>query len=332
VDGTIKAGDIGNICIGSTATLTIASTGTTGCTGQNYTYKVLASDTLASVVNAFVALMKGDPQVEAYPAPAFTRIVLQARASGAGGDGIPFQATVNTGANLLLTAIGPPVSSGAGVTLCCASTGGALVTASSPAVPGETIIVYATGLGLPVLTPAVQPYLVTGNAYKGAADNTPIESVSALVDSSTANVLGAFLLPGSVGVYQVNLQLSASLATDPAAEMTIAQDIYVSNAVTFPVIATNTVSSVSCVATSLNSAGTTSCTVTLNLTVTGNGATVALASNDSLLTLPPTVTITPGSTSASFTITAGTIPSSQTAIVTAALGNSSQTVSITLAP
>jgi uncharacterized protein (TIGR03437 family) len=332
VDGTIKAGDIGDICIGSNATLTVSSTGTTGCTGQNYSYKVQASDTLASVVNAFVALMKGDPQVLAYAAPAFTRIVLQARVSGTAGNGIPFQANVNTGANLLLTAIGPPVSSGAGVTLCCASKGGALVTSSSPAVPGETVIVYATGLGLPVLTPAVQPYLLTGTVYKGSADNTPVESVSSLVDSSTANVIGAFLMPGSVGVYQVNLQLSASLATDPDAEMTIAQDIYVSNAVTFPVEATNTVSSVTCVATSLNSAGTTTCTVTLNLTVTGNGATVALSSNDSLLTLPPTVTVSPGSSSATFTITAGTIPSSQTAVVTAALGTSSQTVSITLAP
>ena len=218
------------------------------------------------------------------------------------------------------------------MTLCCASKGGALVTSSSPAVPGETVIVYATGLGLPVLTPAVQPYLLTGTVYKGSADNTPVESVSSLVDSSTANVIGAFLMPGSVGVYQVNLQLSASLATDPDAEMTIAQDIYVSNAVTFPVEATNTVSSVTCVATSLNSAGTTTCTVTLNLTVTGNGATVALSSNDSLLTLPPTVTVSPGSSSATFTITAGTIPSSQTAVVTAALGTSSQTVSITLAP
>jgi uncharacterized protein (TIGR03437 family) len=332
VDGTIKAGDIGDICIGSNATLTVASTGTTGCTGQNYAYTVQASDTLASVVNAFVALMKGDPQVEAYAAPAFTRIVLQARAPGKAGDGIAFQTDVNTGANLLLTAIGPPVASGTGVTLCCASTGGALVTSSSPAVPGETVIVYATGLGLPVLTPAVRPYLLTGKVYLGTADNTPIESVSSLVDASTANVLGAFLLPGSVGVYQVNLQLSPSLATDPDAEMTIAQDIYVSNAVTFPVIATNTVSALSCTSTTLNSAGTTTCAVTLNLTVTGNGTTVSLSSNDSLLTLPPTVTVTPGSTSASFTITAGTIPSSQTAVITAALGTSSQTVSITLSP
>jgi uncharacterized protein (TIGR03437 family) len=332
VDGTVKAGDIGSICIGSNATLTVAATGTTGCAGQNYNYTVQASDTLASVVNAFVALMRGDPQVVASASSAFTRILLQAREPGTAGDGIPFQANVNTGADLLLTAIGPPVASGAGVTLCCASKAGAMVTASSPAVPGETVIVYATGLGLPVLTPAVQPYLVTGNTYQGTADNTPVESVSSLVDSSTANVLGAFLLPGSVGVYQVNLQLSSSLATDPEAEMTIAQDIYVSNAVTFPVLATNTVASVTCVSTSLNSAGTTTCTVTLNLTVSGDGTTVSLSSNDSLLTVPATAAVTPGSSSATFTITAGTIPSSQTAVITATLGTSSQTVSITLAP
>jgi uncharacterized protein (TIGR03437 family) len=332
VDGTVKAGNVGTICIGSTATLTATATGTTGCTGQTYNYTVQASDSLASVVNAFVALMRNDPQVVASAAPAFTRIMLQAKVSGTAGDGIPFQASVNTGANLLLTAIGPAVASGEGVVLCCASTAGAMVSASSPAVPGETVIVYATGLGLPVLTPAVQPYLLTGNAYQGAADNTPIETVSALVDSSTANVLGAFLMPGTVGLYQVNLQLSSSLISDPAAELTIAQDIYVSNVVTFPVLATNTVASVTCTSTSLNSAGTTTCTVTLNLTVSGNGTTVSLSSNDSLLTVPPSVAVAPGSTSATFTITAGTIPSSQTAVITATLGTSSQTVSITLAP
>ncbi len=332
VDGTIKAGNVGTICINSTATLTATATSTTGCTGQTYNYTVQASDSLASVVNAFVALMRNDPDVVASAAPAFTRISLRAKVPGAPGDGIPFQASVNTGANLLLTAIGPPVSSGEGVTLCCASTAGAMVSTSSPAVPGETVIVYATGLGLPVLTPAVQPYLLTGTVYKGSADNTPVESVSSLVDSSTANVLGAFLMPGMVGVYQVNLQLSSSLISDPAAELTIAQDVYVSNVVTFPVTATNTVSSVTCTSTSLNSAGTTTCTVTLNLTVSGNGTTVSLSSNDNLLTLPATVAVSPGSSSASFTITAGTIPSSQTAVVTAALGTSSQTVSITLAP
>ena len=32
--------------------------------------------------------------------------------------------------------------------LCCANVGGAPVTAFNPAVPGEMVIVYATGLGL----------------------------------------------------------------------------------------------------------------------------------------------------------------------------------------
>ena len=107
---------------------------------------------------------------------------------------------MNTGANLLLTAIGPRPVASAGVTLCCASTGGAAVTASSPALPGETVIIYATGTGLPVLTPAVQPYTLTGNVYKGTADNTPIESVSALVDSTTATTLAAFLFRISGGL------------------------------------------------------------------------------------------------------------------------------------
>jgi len=39
-----------------------------------------------------------------------------------------------------------------------------------------------------------------------------------------------------VGVYQVLLHLNPSLASDPYAQLTIAQDIYVSNIVTLPIV------------------------------------------------------------------------------------------------
>jgi hypothetical protein len=38
-----------------------------------------------------------------------------------------------------------------------------------------------------------------------------------------------------VGTYKVVLELNSGLTTDPAAQLTIAQDIYVSNIVTIPV-------------------------------------------------------------------------------------------------
>jgi hypothetical protein len=38
-----------------------------------------------------------------------------------------------------------------------------------------------------------------------------------------------------VGIFQVQLELNSDLPTDPATQLTIAQNIYVSNIVTIPV-------------------------------------------------------------------------------------------------
>jgi uncharacterized protein (TIGR03437 family) len=211
VDGTINAGDVGTITIN----------------GRAYTYTVQASDTLETVRDGLIAAMSGDPEVQALPSSAFTRILLRARAAGTAGDGIPYTAAVTPGGKLLLTATSSA--------LCCASTGGALVTSDSPAVPGETIMVYATGLGLPVLTSDAIPYVITGEPYEGPADNTPNVFVSSLAGGLTANVLAAGLMPGTIGLYQVLLELNSTLPTNPLTQITIAQGFYVSNIVTFPV-------------------------------------------------------------------------------------------------
>ncbi len=322
VDGTINAGDVGTVCIGSTAS---------GCSGgRTYNYTVQASDTLNTVVNALVALISKDSQVTAYAASSFTRIVLQAKTAGTAGNGIGFSASVNTGAKLLLTAIGQAPSSGSGVALCCASTGGSLVTANSPAVAGENVIVYATGLGLPVLTDAVKPYVITGKVYQGSANNTPMDFVSSLTNGKTANVIGAALAPGMIGVYQVTLQLSTALTSDPQTQLTIAQDLFVSNIVTFPVVASVIPTTLTCNPTSLASKGTSTCTITLNAVAPSGGATVALASNNSALTVPASASVAAGATTGTFTATAGTVSSSQTAVITASYNGSSATASISL--
>ena len=74
------------------------------------------------------------------------RIRLQSKIPGPDGDGTPITTNVTTpttntaGAQLLLTA----TNTG----LCCASPGGTLITPANPAIPGETINIIATGLGL----------------------------------------------------------------------------------------------------------------------------------------------------------------------------------------
>ena len=211
VDGSVKAGDVGTITI----------------SGRSYKYTVLATDTLTSITQALASAVDKDAQVHAFPAAAFTRIVLQARKAGKAGVGITFAASVNTGADLLLTAIG--LISGTNTVLCCPNSG--QVTGSNPAVPGEMITVYATGLGQ-LASP--NPHYATGRRYDGPVAQ-PASFLSSLAGGKTANVLEASPLPGSVGVWLVQLQLDASLTTEKDTQLTIAQDVYVSNVVRFPV-------------------------------------------------------------------------------------------------
>ena len=217
VDGSIEAGDTGTITISD----------------RSYTYTVQAGDTLTSVRDAFVALINANTEEEvvAVPVPAFHRIQLRAKVPGPEGDGITFGASTDMGDNANLFLILTNLSN----SLCCANRAGAPVTQANPAVPGETILVYATGLGTiePAEATAAEN---TGGKYTGPALNDPRAFVSSLAGGSTANVISANLAPGMVGVYEVRLELGLGTPPSPLTQLTISQDIYTSNIVTIPVV------------------------------------------------------------------------------------------------
>ena len=339
VDGTIKVGDVGSICMNSSATLTDQTAlPPTGCTGQLYNYVVQPGDSLAAIRDAFLALMANDPDVIASPSSEFTRILLQARVAGPAGNNIPFEVAESTGSDLLLTAIGPaPPAPGVGALLCCANTAGAPVTKNNAALPGETILVYATGLGLPSLAPALDPYLLTGQPYRGPAANAPQSFVSGQINNVTTNVLRAELAPGLVGIYQVYLNLGASLTTDNAAELYIAQNDFRSNVVTVPVFATPVLSSITCDPSTVTGGDTTTCTVLLTVAVPTGLTTVSLSSTDQVnFPVPSSVTVPAGTTAVAFTVTVGDIGFTEDVTVTATLtttvGTLTSTETITLNP
>jgi uncharacterized protein (TIGR03437 family) len=94
-----------------------------------------------------------------------------------------------------------------------------LITPGSPALAGETVVVYACGLGrtLPNPAPGVIPQsaaliqrLSDLKVYLGATAVDP------------ASILYAGLTPGSAGLYQIDLILPASLGTDPEIRVAIA--------------------------------------------------------------------------------------------------------------
>jgi uncharacterized protein (TIGR03437 family) len=218
VSGSIQANDVGTVMIED----------------RGYAYTVQATDTLATVRDALIALINANPdeKVRAQPAGAFTRILLRAKIPGAEGNNLPIS-TSSTNPNSGTSAT---LSLGVSdVKLCCANIGGAPITPDNPALPGETILIYATGLGLvfnSLTSEAIGPQ--DGTAFPNVL-NSATSTVSSQVDTKTANVLSAGLKPGSVGIYEVMLELNPDIPSDSFAQVTISQDIYTSNIVTIPV-------------------------------------------------------------------------------------------------
>jgi hypothetical protein len=148
VDGSVVAGDV--------AVVTIRD--------RDYSYTVQSTDTLVSIRDALAALVNQDPEVEAYPSGSFTRLRLKARIPGPEGNSIQIGGRAATGTGVILTPFND--------TLCCANEGGSLVTQDNPAQPGETIVIYATGLGF-IKPDEAQMLAVTGEEFKGPEQNDP---------------------------------------------------------------------------------------------------------------------------------------------------------------
>jgi hypothetical protein len=217
VDGSIKEGDVATVKIED----------------RSYSYTITAADTLPSVRDQLIGKINAaeDEKVSASPAGVYTRLLLTAKVPGPEGEGIAYTGSANDGASIIVTALSP--------TLCCSSKEGAMVTEDDPAKPGEIVIVYATGLGI------VQPdeakfAQVTGSIYRGPEQNQPNTPVDdAQAGGKTANVLEARLMPGTVGVYEVKLQLNSDIPTNPQTQLWIAQNGFISNIVAFPLVNPN---------------------------------------------------------------------------------------------
>jgi uncharacterized protein (TIGR03437 family) len=234
VDGQAKAGDTATVIIGDPDS----------DQARRYTYTVKAEDVpaegeparlgLEKIRDGLVELINQDPEVQAFPAGIFaTRIRLEARTPGPAGNGIRYSAESKAGsgdASVILTATTPA--------LCCANEAGTRVTADNPAIAGEIITVYATGLGI-VQPEEARQRQFTGEAYDGPELNEPVEFVSSLCGGRTANVLASGLVRGMIGVFRVDLQLNSGLPTNPKTQCTIAQGFQVSNVVTVPVFNPN---------------------------------------------------------------------------------------------
>jgi uncharacterized protein (TIGR03437 family) len=228
---SLQAGDAGTITIGD----------------RPYTYTVQSTDTLQTIIAAYVNMINSDPEVNATAAaaPVGFALVVTAKVPGPLGNGIILSALVTTastntgGALLTLTATN--------TVLCCANKADSPVTVQNPAVPGETIYFLSTGLGLVCMPADLDPLnnclspdpakdvLITGVVYNGPAGNVPLVPINATVGGGAAAVVSSGILPGTVGLYQVIVQLPNTLVADPFTQLFIQQLFNASNIVTLPV-------------------------------------------------------------------------------------------------
>ena len=220
IEGDINPGDV--------ATVTIEQ--------RNYNYTIQSTDTLTTVRDALVVLINSNPdeKVTAAPSGEYTRIILTAKAPGPDGNGIAITVgsttTSTTGTSITLSTLGNAYT-------CCGSAAGTQITPDNPAVPGEVITLYATGLGLTTLADGATIAGASGQVYNGPTYNFPETLVdNAQVGGLTANVLSAALKAGMLGVFEVQLQLDPTLPTNPNTQMYIAQSFFTSNIVTIPVV------------------------------------------------------------------------------------------------
>jgi hypothetical protein len=213
VDGSINAGDVATVNVRTRA----------------YSYTVQSTDTLDTVRDALVSQLQQDLEVTATSAGPFDRIIITARIAGPEGEGIPITASASSGADITVSAFDNAT--------CCSNIAGAMITPDNPAKAGELISLFVTGMGLPVLNSGNQPYIVTGQPYPlGAPMTIPQNFANALAGGSTADVIQATLMPGTVGLFQVVLHLSPGLSSNMNTPVTVAQGAFVSNPVAIAVV------------------------------------------------------------------------------------------------
>jgi uncharacterized protein (TIGR03437 family) len=113
--------------------------------------------------------------------------------------------------------------------------GGEPVTATSPAFAGDSITLWATGLG-PVIAPADTGATVQAGIPNRYADAQVHVPVTATLNGVAATVSSAALPQGSIGIYEVRVVVPAGIAANTAnVILTISQNGRQSNNVTIPI-------------------------------------------------------------------------------------------------
>lgn len=120
--------------------------------------------------------------------------------------------TAGPAIQLMLGAVAPGLFQLDAQTAVATAVDGSVLTSSSPAKPGDIVILWATGLGV------VNPPVVYGQVPLDAAPLVAGANLSILLDGVAVDpsaIQYAGVAPGYAGLYQINLLLPASTGANP---------------------------------------------------------------------------------------------------------------------
>ena len=193
-------------------------------------------------------------------------------------------------------------------------TGSSLGYATVAAKPGDTVELFGVGFG------PTNPAVLAGQAFSGAAQTTNLLNLSI----GGVNVIPTFAGLSGAGLYQINLVVPASLGSgDLSLVATVGGSktpanvvISLQSAPGLPLLTSVTV------AAQITGGQTGQGSITLSGPAPVGGAIVALAAApQNLASVPATVTVPAGATSATFTISTVAVTSAQQAAIGAAYNN-----------
>lgn len=214
----------GSVTAGDSVSITV--------NGSTYSYTATSTDSLNTIAQALTAQINAANNSSATAAyGAAGTVIVSARAAGAAGVGIPVTAAVAAASGSSTT---ETVTTSLGTT-CCSDSGTGPVTATNPVLPNEIVTFLATGLGNVYDASGNVQQIVAGLPYALAQPNTVANAVNATVNGTGATVIDAGIPNGSIGVYNVQVQMPSSLATTGVIPVYIAQNAFISNTVTVPV-------------------------------------------------------------------------------------------------
>jgi uncharacterized protein (TIGR03437 family) len=96
---------------------------------------------------------------------------------------------------------------------------GTAVSAANPVMAGETLVIYATGLG------PVSPSISTGAFATSTVLSNTVNTPAVTIDGAPLNVVFSGLAPGFVGLYQINAQVPATLTSAGSISVTGAGEV-----------------------------------------------------------------------------------------------------------